>query len=286
MVIVKGSTSGSRTRFDSMPSTESVVYDDSGAAMSTTGIVSLDSDGFTVGVDAVKTSSINFSAVVYYWIAIGGDSSDIATGTYTGDGTDDRDVVTSLSFQPDYVTVKGVTPANSQMFGVVRSSPLAAATDETWYIDSGGTLTFFANGIQQVLSNGFQVGTHNTVNANGLTYYWYAIKATTGIAEFGTYTGDGAASRDITAVTTFTPDCVVSVRRTAGFTGWKTSVIPSLNGFIASQTSTSLTTTVRGFLADGFSVGTNCNVNAAPYYFMALKENVPSTSSSNFLMFM
>lgn len=178
VVIVKGASSGSQIRIDSMPSGESKIFDYN-SAFETDCIVSLDSDGFTVAPNATQSNSVNFSAIDYYYIAFGGDSSDIATGTYTGNGSDDRDVVTSLSFQPDMVLVTGVSKLT-----VLRNSAISAATDETWYI---GTTASGTNRIQQILSNGFQIGTDAVVNTNTDAYYWFALKETTGILEFGIY---------------------------------------------------------------------------------------------------
>ena len=278
VVLLRGAASGSQYRIDSMPATNSKTFD-SFTALNTNKIVSLDSDGFTVGVDATKGSSCNFSATPYHYIALGGDSSEIATGTYTGDGTDDRDVVTSLSFQPDMVLITG-----SPQYTVLRTSAILAATDETWHINN---TTFFANGIQQVLSNGFQVGTHAAVNTSADAYYWFAIKSTAGIAEVGTYTGDASSPRDITGVTTFQPNFVLSVSKTnAAYGSFKYSTMPSTTGLVAIQASLSGPDYVRGFLSDGFSIGSHINGSGVPFYFMAFKENAPSTSSSNFLMFM
>lgn len=277
VVIVKGASSGSQIRIDSMPSGESKQFDNS-VSYDNDCIVSLDSDGFTVAPNAAQSNAVNFNAIDYYYIALGGDSSDISTGTYTGDGTDDRDVVTSLSFQPDMVYITGVS-----RLAVLRNSAISAATDETWYV---GTTASTTNAIQQILSNGFQIGTNAVVNNNTDAYYWFALKSTAGILEFGTYTGNGAATRDITGVTTFTPDLVISTCRNAvANTTWKSSPISSTNGFVASQNSTAVTTGIRGFLSDGFSIGITANDNADPYYFMAAKENAPSAGgNSNFLM--
>jgi hypothetical protein len=276
VVIVKGASSGSQIRIDSMPSGESKQFD-SNVAFDTDCIVSLDSDGFTVAPNATQSNSVNYNAIVYYYIAFGGDSSDIATGTYTGNATDDRDVVTSLSFQPDMVFV---TAASA--LALLRNSAISAATDETWYI---GTTAFGTNRIQQVLSNGFQIGTNATVNSNTVAYYWFTLKSTTGVLEFGTYTGNGAATRDITGITTFQPTFAMSTCRNAvQNTTWKTSDMSSTNGFVASQNSSAVSTGIRGFLSDGFSVGSTANDNTDPYYFFAAIENAPGASSnSNFL---
>lgn len=276
VVIVKGASSGSQIRIDSMPSGESKQFDSS-VAFDTDCIVSLDSDGFTVAPNATQSNSVNFNAIDYYYIAFGGDSSDIATGTYTGNGSDNRDVVTSLSFQPDMVLVTGVSRLT-----VLRNSAISAATDETWYI---GTTASGTNRIQQVLSNGFQIGTDAVVNTNTDAYYWFALKSTTGVLEFGTYTGNGVATRDITGITTFQPTFAMSTCRNAvQNTTWKTADMSSTNGFVASQNSAAVSTGIRGFLSDGFSVGSTANDNSDPYYFFAAIENAPGASSnSNFL---
>src|SRR5258706_1683141 len=70
--------------------------------------------------------------------------------------------------QREYVSVKG----DSGAVGVHRSASLAG--DVTLRFTATSSIN---DSIQDLKSNGFEVGTDNTVNASGTTYYWVAFNA-------------------------------------------------------------------------------------------------------------
>lgn len=114
-------------------------------------------------------------------------------GSYQGTGS--AITISSLAFQPDVVIVKGNTTGNcfiktSTMNLAVTGSN---ATSKQWTSNTGSV----TNAITSLTANGFTIGTNSEVNTNLQTYYFYAFKAGTSL-KVGSYTGNGAASRNTT----------------------------------------------------------------------------------------
>lgn len=222
----------------------------------TTGqIDSLDSDGFTV------RDQKNLNTTVYYYIALAG--TDTVTGTYTGNATDNR-AITGVGFQPEWMSIGGSSTYHSQH----KSIATGASTDISQY---GTSLANISNAIQSLDSDGFTIGTANEVNANLLTYYWFAIKQSTSIKS-GTYTGNGSDNRDIAGVG-FTPEAVlVKHAGTSPMTGRVTAHSGDLSSFVRANTAPAADN-IQSFGSDGFQIGTDTrvNTNTESYYYVAIK---------------
>jgi hypothetical protein len=122
----------------------------------------------------------------------------MATGTYTGNGADNRAI--AVGFQPDFVIVKDT---NTNV-GVARTSTMAGDLAKPM-----GTLTAFqADNIQSLTATGFTIGTNARVNQAGRTYHWTAFKTNSQAMTVGTYTGNGAASRSFNGFG-FSPEAVI-----------------------------------------------------------------------------
>ncbi len=135
-------------------------------------VQALEADGFQVGA----SSTVNQTGVDYAYLAVK-KSALTAGGTYTGDGTDDRNI-TGVGFQPDAVWVKRTVSG-----GDFVSRPSTESGDLTHFF-----LAYVAgaNRIQSLLADGFQIGSDVDVNASGSTYRWWAWKAgTLGDLEIG-----------------------------------------------------------------------------------------------------
>ena len=124
-------------------------------------IKELNSNGFTLGTGG----SANVVGSIYYYFAFK-DNANMSIGTYTGNGSDDRDF-TTVGFQPDLVWIKRTTNIAASQ----RSSNLIG--DISQYFTAGANVN---NRIQSLLSNGFQLGTGNEVNQNTGIYYYIAWK--------------------------------------------------------------------------------------------------------------
>lgn len=85
----------------------------------------------------------------------------LQTGSYTGDGADNR-AITQVGFAPDVVIIKGRTTQNAQ----IRTATMSGdATKEM-----NGDTALQTNRIKSLYSGGFTLGTHASVNGSGVTY--------------------------------------------------------------------------------------------------------------------
>jgi len=156
-----GDTGGYRT---SDMATDSYLPYNAGAQL-TDRILSLDSDGFTLSF----RNEVNGTGRNYYYAVIDTTASLFKPITYTGNGSDNRDI-TGMGFQPDCVWDKDTTTDAM----AVRFS--TESGDNAYLMTATGEA---ANIIQNFGSDGFQVGTSANTNANTNTYYSVGFKNST-----------------------------------------------------------------------------------------------------------
>lgn len=137
------------------------------ATTSGTGITSLDSDGFTVGT----SPEVNSTSVVYHYVLFNAVSSITATGSYSGNGSDNRSITTP-GFTPDYVITRP-DPQSTSTCNRSVARPVALTEDRTLHVAAVATV---ADGIQSFETSGFQVGTLCNVNTSATTYHWMAFR--------------------------------------------------------------------------------------------------------------
>jgi hypothetical protein len=131
----------------------------------TTGVTSLDSDGFSLGAN----SNVNGSGTTYHYAAFNQCAGEMATSSYTGDGTPSRSV-TGVGFQPNYVIVHANDTVTART-GLHRPTAVSGT----------GSLNFSAvsnisDGITGLQSDGFLVGNNTATNTAGVTYDYAAFK--------------------------------------------------------------------------------------------------------------
>jgi len=184
----------------------------------------------------------------------------MATGSYTGDGTDNR-AIAAVGFQPDFVIVKD-TNTNA---GVARTSTMAGDVSKPM----GTSTAFQADNIQSLTANGFTIGTNARVNQSGRTYHWVAFKANGQAMTVGTYTGNGT-SQARTGVG-FSPENVIVFGNNAQRAATRFSGSARTYRFDAT---TSVTGGISSLDADGFSVGNavEANANAVAYHYVAFND--------------
>lgn len=127
-------------------------------------IQALEADGFQVGTDAV----VNADTVTYFYVAfkyVAGFAAGIA---YTGDASDDRNI-TGLGLDPDHALVNRHPHFGGEVFNW-HPHTIGKTTDLSLTFGASGA---GANHIQQLISDGVQVGTAK--NGNSLTYAGYAL---------------------------------------------------------------------------------------------------------------
>lgn len=205
-----------------------------------------------------------------------GDGIAVATGSYVGDGTGSK-AITGLGFTPIAVFMKGRTDALS---GEVY-----------WkYAGLGGTnaLKFVFIGIEtdKLLSldaDGFTIGAG--ANEAGFSHYWIAFGADATVLYQGSYVGDGAATRSITAIG-FQPD-IVAIAETTGTTSGICKMT-SMGGTVSKVlTGGNRTNAITSLDADGFSLGNevpnNVNVTGRTYHFFAFKQAIGTIFQTSYV---
>jgi hypothetical protein len=131
----------------------------------TTGITSLDGNGFSLG----NSTQVNNGGTEYHYVAFNDTPGAVEIDSYTGNGSDGRDL-TGVGINPAYVQVRANNTATART-AVHRPSSLSG--DATMFFTNTANAT---NHIQQLLVDGFQLGTNAAVNANGNTYHYMAVK--------------------------------------------------------------------------------------------------------------
>ncbi|HCN77498.1 MAG TPA: hypothetical protein DIT13_09940, partial [Verrucomicrobiales bacterium] len=195
----------------------------------------------------------------------------VANGTYTGNGSDNRNI-TSAGFQPDLVIIKGassVAPAfrTSTMSG--DASKLATAN------------SLASNIIQSLLSNGFQLGTNAAVNSNGMRYDWVAFRASAGVLSVGSYTGNGSSASRLINNPGFSPEAVFVMPANSSAVVMKTATMMQNESFLFTGGSAA-TNLITGFESTGFRVSTGSNASSTVYHYVAWKAMDGITSTGSF----
>jgi hypothetical protein len=127
-------------------------------------IRSLDPMGFTVG-----DSALNVAGATHYYLAVK-EGSVLKTGSYIGDGRDDRDLA-GLGLQPEFAVVQCESP--EMHFAYMKTRASGADRDESYALHRQQP---FANFIQRLLDMGLQVGNNRSINYVGNTCH-YAVYA-------------------------------------------------------------------------------------------------------------
>lgn len=206
-----------------------------------------------------------------------------ASGSYTGNITDNRNIVISstttpsvTSFQPNVVFVK-CDSTTSMMWA---TSAMPADLSFTLSTSTIGA----ADNIQAFNSTGFQVGTDTRVNANGVPCWYLALaNDSNNDLSVGSYTGNGVDPQAITTSPAFQPE-VVFVQKVAA----------SAAQMMVNTTGTDLTCymtaagcngdRIQSFHANGFNVGGNAQANQSTntFYYLTIKAVSGSTASGSY----
>jgi hypothetical protein len=171
---------------------KSIIYNDADPLADR--IVSLDSNGFTVGHPgtedaAARITCVNHSSsVTYHWTAFRAASGEMTVGTYTGNGSSPRDI-TGVGFTPDYVIAMPLGVGWSYQ----HSSEMPV--NDSYYFEGTAPLTV---GILDLLTDGFRVGTG--ANWNNEPFHYIAWKEVAGRMSVGKYSGTGVEPLNITDV--------------------------------------------------------------------------------------
>ena len=120
-------------------------------------IQSLIADGIQVGANAW----VNASGKTFYCLCLKEVAGYFYISSYTGNApTDDRSI-SGIGFQPDDIWIGG-----NEKYPVEKNKALDGIDSTTYF----KPVAAFANAIQDIEADGFQIGNHADVNANGVSF--------------------------------------------------------------------------------------------------------------------
>lgn len=270
LVIVKRTTAvGAHFRTASMPVNATNYFNNTAQDATGNLIASFVPTGFTVG------ATDNALGGIYNYIAFPTTAGIMAQGTYTGNGVDNRNVVTGLGFEPDMVVVKNSNSVTANNRRAVMNITENYGDNSNYVADPVANAVNFIQGLQA--AGGFQVGSGANANENTNIFYWFAFGGSpapsggsgTFTMKTGTYTGTGA-NQSITGVG-FAPDLVIIKDNTTQLAVFRTSM---MRGDITAHISGNIADFalgITGFTADGFTLGTSTitNTNGNTYQYQA-----------------
>lgn len=182
------------------------------------------------------------------------------TGSYTGNGADNR-TISGLGFRPEAVLI---LPDLAEQ-GVIRTSAMAGDASKRL----ASAIALETNLIQSLTSDGFTIGTDNSVNQSTRTYHWIAFGAGADL-DVGAYTGTGS-TRSVSGAG-FSPEMAWIISGGASSMRWEHSLGTETYDF---STGNYGTVGITGLTADGFSVDGSAavNQNATAMYYIAWNQN-------------
>ena len=250
-------------KLSTMPATESFPWVTLGA-QSTVAITAIGATSFTVGTD------LN-NSVTYHWVAIEAEAGDSAVGTYTGNGSDNRNFA-GVGFQPDMMMIIG--PASDAIWW--KTADMSALYSQN--LPSGRAPA--TDRIQALQADGFQVGTDNDVNQNTFPYYWFAVKNVAVRSKVVTWNGNATDDRSITGVG-FQPSFFTVSTGTDGNTEGAARFLNEIgDASFRHGANDEAPNHIQAFEPDGVQVGDSAQVNnTGAYYAWALAGSQPSQFS-------
>jgi hypothetical protein len=262
-------------------------------SIANTDLISIDSNGFTVGTPYhQRTNDSGRTYVAWNWKANGSGSTNTAgsiTSTVSANTTSGFSVVTYTGTGANATVGHGLGVAPSMVIVKVRS------TTDGWFVynkeigntkylrlnttDAASTFNLWQN--TSPTSTVFSIATDPTVNGNGNTYVAYCFAPIAGYSAFGQYTGNGSSDGAF-VYTGFRPAYVMIKRTTSGYDWWILDVargtINAVKGRLYANASDAESTTYPylDFLSNGFKLRDadgGLNANGEPYIYMCFASN-------------
>jgi len=263
----------------------------------TTGVLSFNSNGFSLGLDTSTSGATNTNTdafVAWQWKA-GGTSSSNTNGSITSTVS----VNATAGFSVVTYTGTGAVGTVGHGLGVAPSMIIAKRRSTTgnwpvYHISVGNNQGCFLNLTNAVnsqpnfwnsttpTSSVFTVGTDTETNASGTTLVAYCWAQIPGYSKFGSYTGNGSTDGPF-VYCGFRPRFLV-IKRTDTAGGWYTydssRSTYNLNATVLqpnlSDAEGTFTNNSYDFLSNGFKnrgSGGDNNASGGTYIYMAFAEN-------------
>jgi hypothetical protein len=281
--------------------------DNTGAEASQTdgdGLLSLDTDGFTVGFnDTGAWNETGSTYAAWNWKANGSGvsntdgsiTSTVSVGatsqqnwfsivSYTGNNTDGATVGHGLGVVPSLIITKSRS-ATSLTGWMTKHKDLASnynvalnKTDAAWNPSSNGWVGDLTSDTTFSLENGTVNG--NNANQSGVTYIAYCFANAEGLCKVGSYVGNG--SSDGTFVYTGFRPAWVMIKRTNSTGSWviqdsTRNPYNDLDLYLLAESSNAEATlaNVADYCSNGFKLrlnATSTNASGSSYIYLALAE--------------
>lgn len=206
-----------------------------------------------------------------------GTTRDVETGSYTGDGNDNRDI-TVAGFDSGSITPDAVITMQETRYRAGRTEE--GQGDETCLFSD---VAAGANDIQSVGSGKFVVGSGRTANDNGIDTHYVVFKEASDACAFITWTGDSIDNRGITGIG-FEPDFVFIMHtHNQDIVGREQTGSEANSGQFSAKVAH--TNAILSFDADGFTISDDTDVNTSgnEYYAWCFK-NSSGTAVGGLLM--
>jgi len=243
-------------------------------------IVSLNSDGFSVG-DDLDSNANTEKFVGWCWKESATAGFDIISYSGTGSAKTESH---SLSAVPHWMLVKQRTDpgGGSNSWEVYHQKNTSAPETEFMYLneDQATTDSNLRWNDTAPTSSVITVGTGNSTNQSGTTYIGYLWSEKQGFSKFGSYTGNGNADGPF-VYTGFRPAWIM-VRDTGNAAAWmimdnkRSGYNPTNNRLYAHASSAEESAVDRfDFLSNGFKIRTgdaDTNCDGCNFIYMAFAE--------------
>lgn len=206
-------------------------------------------------------------------------TAQFVSGSFAGDGNDDRDITVSGIGQIVALFLKRDAAANDFIarFGSMSVGDSVSLTETT---------TFKTNCIQSLGTGTFQVGSDTECNGSSATIYYLAIANVEGTVEVDSYTGDGNDNRDISLTASFDPGIFfVAGDGVSTSKGWATTTSIAASAQTCFFNSTAcVTDRVQALEAGQFQVGTGAtvNTNTIVYHYVAIDASTANIDEASY----
>ena len=184
--VVRGSTNGNFYELRSNSQQSQGV-----PSTASTGLRSLDSDGFTIGSDA-SVNTNNDTYVAWNWQESATAGFNIVT--WSGNDVNGRSIAHGLGLTPAFIIVKSYSSTQSwpvwhQSFSAIECMLLDGTTGKF------SASAYFGGGANEQLPDdvNFYIGSNNDINGASRDYIAYVWAPVPGYSSFGSFVGNGSA---------------------------------------------------------------------------------------------
>jgi hypothetical protein len=208
----------------------------------------------TNGFEVTDNTAVNANGVTYHFLAFEA-GSELAVGSYTGNGG--ANSVTGLSFDPAVIFLMGDD-------GSFTGSPTAGDQFAMHMATLPGN-GVVSNGNSRNIVSSFDVGGYtigSEANNVGSTYHYAALGITDNQKQAAYAAGNNVIDHETVVEADFSPNIVFATSNLGNRPWYFRSSSMTVNESFVFGTSPASTTAIRDFTNDGFTKGSNTDINS------------------------